>query len=463
MVTMDPFDKMTELGMRNEAVFQNLLGKIGMGPKKSSIAKALGGGQYAIGDNKIFKLLGVTEDTFLGYDWENGKLSFLKDGQWIAKELHLQISHGVESVLSFNGDWQGGDFSGQKFFGNFQGSSFQGSFASSYKNYASDPSTFVSGTISSFQEGVLGLPKVDVISLDKGSQKKTLSLLEMQVGYYCNLTDDKGVTHSFRLTKCCDSRSMDVELQEETGQKRSIRIPWVEMRKGNDPAVFRRLSMLRIGSRPQIPYLFANDGVGVITNIEISTKGTQFGTTVDTYKLNVDLFRPLRYPRPEVTIHLFTPEEIVRYGKMQQDLSKGLMQYHLRNIQDGLKFKIITGYKGFPHLSFMFNEVEGAGTTDARYAESMRWMDEFVQIIILRMMRSKPSGGAYVSSESGRKVLMNQLTTLVGMPSPAATQPAPAQPATRKRRAMVPEGLRKEVQRLIRDSVQQNDGFKRTI
>lgn len=443
---MDPIERADSLMLQTELSWGKLGGLLGGKPKRSTTAQALGGGQYAIGNNKILQLIGVTEDAFLNYDWDNGKLSFLKKSHWIAKELHLQISHGVENLISFVGEWDQGDFIGNQFVGRFNGSSFQGKFISQFNNYLADPSTFVNGTIASFQAGVLGLAKVDVMSLDKGSQKKSVSLLELQVGHYCNLTDEHGKTHSFQMTKCCDDVSMDIELVEQTGQQRSIRIPWNEMRRNGDPRAFAALSSIRIGGKLQIPYLFANDRVGAISNIEISTKPTLFGTTTDTYRLNTALLRPLTYPSPATTIHLFTPEETLRFGKMFNELSNNAMQMHIANIMDGLKFGIITGWNGYPHLSALFS-AKGEPVGHGKYQKSMEWLDEFVQIVVLRMVKSRTSGGMYVKNDVGRKLIMDRLAAMLGAAKPASTTPPPPAsggPSTKKPRpSMIPEQLDK--------------------
>jgi len=426
---MEHPDKIEEQMLKNEArwtsIFNNLLGS---GSKNQGIARSLGNGEYAIGSNKIAKLEGVTEDVFLSYDWLNGKLSFLAKGTWIARELKLQISHGVEQVISFTGDWFGGDFIGESFIGRFHGGRFAGGFFSGYKLYLADPSTFIQGRIGSPETGVLGLPKIDVTSLDASSQKKVVSLLELQVGHYCNLTDENGTTHSFRVTKSCDRNNMDFEIQEETGQKRAIRIPWNEIRRSDDPNMFRRLSSIRIGMKLQIPYLFANDRVGAIKNIEISTKPTMFGTTVDTYKLNFSLLRPMTFTVPETTVHLYGPDEVVRFGKMYQDLVNNGMQLHLRNITDGLKFNIITGWNGYPHLAPLFNGQKGDPVTHPKYAASMAWLDEFIQIVVLRMVKSRAMGGAYLPNEPRRKSVMDKLSEIIrnAMPSTPVTASKPA-------------------------------------
>jgi len=445
MEQMERFQEIDDLALRTEGLFGKLMSKVGLGAQNTGAARALGGGRYAIGSNEIQKLGGVAEDEFLKYDWNNGKLSFLTKGQWTAKELVLQISQGVEQVVRFAGVWRAGAFVGN-FFGDFQGESFEGHFQSAFNSYRSGPSTFVNGKVTSFDRGVIGVPKLEVTSLDKSSQKRVVSLLEMRVGHYCNLTDDQGVTHSFQMTKCCDSTNMDIELKEETGQKRGIRIPWTEMRKSDDPNEFRRLSSIRIGGRPQIPYLFANDRVGAITNIEISTKPTMFGTTVDTYLLDTTLLRPLSFPVAKVTIHLFSPEEVMKFGQIHQDLSNNAMQLHLRNITDGIKFKLITGYKGYPHLAGIFNNVEGQAVKHPKYATSMKWLDEFVQYVLLRMMRSRTVGGSYVNNERGRKILttaLNSLITKAGIAPPqAAPAPGPTAVPPKKRnvaRSMIPE------------------------
>jgi hypothetical protein len=427
---MEHPDRIEEQMLRNEAKWASIFNKLIGGGKKQGIARALGNGQYAIGDNKIFKLLGVTEDAFLNYDWVNGSLSFLAKGTWIAKELYLQISGGVEQLISFTGEWMGGDFTGHNFIGKFHGGRFTGGFISNYKNYLADPSTFVQGAVASFTEGVLGMTKLDVTSLNAASMKKSVSLLEIQENYYCNLTDENGTTHSFKVLKSCNDTSMDFELQEETGQKRAIRLSWSAIRKSDDPNMFRRLSTIRIGMKLQIPYLFANDRVGAIKDIEISTKPTMFGSTVDTYKLDLSLLRPMTFPVPDVTIHLFSPEEVVKYGKIYQDLVNNGMQLHMRNILDGIKFGIITGWDGYPHLAPLFGNRKGGPLNHPKYSASMAWLDEFVQLVILRMVKSRTVGRTYLPNEARRAMVMSKLSELIQGAMPAQ-QPV-AQPNTQQ-------------------------------
>ncbi len=427
MSTMDPLKKIDEIEVRNEALWGDIANKLGFGGKtqsKNSFAKSLSNGKYELGGNLIHRLMGVSEQQFLQYDWTSGKLSFLKDGKWEAKELQLQMAAGTEAVTLFWGEWNSGSFVGN-FFGDFRGESFMGNFKSAYNSYASDPSTFVDGKIQSYDRGVLGIPKIDVISLDAGSQKKHVSLLELQVGHYCNITDDRGTMHSFRMIKCCDNSDMSIELEEQTGQRRSVVIAWKEIRNGNDPNLFRRRSSIIIGSKLQIPYLFANDRIGTIANIEVSTKSAMFGATNDTYVMDMSLVRPLKYITTTATVHLFSPEEVVEFGKIHQDLDNNAMQLHLSNIMDGIRFGIITGWNGYPHLSDMFSRAEGSPVKHSKYATSMEWLDRFVQFVVLRMMKSKKSGGAYEPNGRGRKVIMDQLRSVADQAGFNVAQPSP--------------------------------------
>lgn len=434
---MDPLKKKDDL---NEAVWDNIMSRIGLGANNASqnkVVRSLGGGKYELGGNLIHKLAGVSEQQLMQYDWNAGRLSFLKDGKWEAKELDLQMAGGTEAVTLFLGEWHSGSFIGNMF-GDFRGDSFEGYYQSAYEAYGSDPSTFVDGRILDHKRGVLGLPKVDVISIDKNSQKKHVSLLELQVGQYCNLTDDRGVTHSFRMAKCCDNIDMSIELEEQTGQRRAISIGWKEIRKSNDPSLFRRTSSIRVGGKIQIPYLFANDRVGVITNIEVSTKPTMFGTTNDTYMLDTSLIRPLKFNLPRTTVHLLSQEEVMEFGKINQDLDNNAMQLHLSNIRDGIRFNLITGWNGYPHLNMMFTGVEGSPVVHKKYAASMDWMDRFVQFVVLRMVKSKPNKGVYDPNEVGRKIVMNQLKMVVEQAGFNATQPAVGQ--TVPNTSMPPKG-----------------------
>ena len=309
----------------NEGLMNNIMSRLGLqgNTPQSQVVKSLGGGKYEIGGNLVHKLAGVSEQQLMGYDWMGGRLSFLKDGKWEAQELRLQMAGGTEAVTSFIGEWNSGSFIGNMF-ADFRGDSFEGYYQAAYEAYESDPSTFVDGRIKDYKRGVLGLPKLDVISLDANSQKKHVSLLELQVGYYCNLTDDRGVTHSFKMLKCCDEIDMSIELEEQTGQRRQVSISWKEIRKSNDANLFRRLSSIRIGSKIQIPHLFSNDRVGIIENIEISTKPTMFGVTNDTYMLDTSLIRPLKFNLPRTTIHLLSQNEVMEFGKIHQDLDNNL-------------------------------------------------------------------------------------------------------------------------------------------
>lgn len=243
--------------------------------------KALGAGKYSIGGNIVHELKGVFDHELMQYDWIGGELSFLKDGKWEAKLLGLQLPNrgGIAAVTTFWGQWNAGSFIGNMF-AEFRGDSFEGYYQAAYEAYESDPSTFVEGRIKDHERGVLGIPKLDVISIDANSQKKYLSLLELQVGHYCNLTDDRGVTHSFRMMKCCDDKNMDIELEEQTGQKRSISIMWKEMRLNDDRSSFEQASRITIGESITIPKLFASSEIGRIRSISIEDPDTHYANRV---------------------------------------------------------------------------------------------------------------------------------------------------------------------------------------
>lgn len=441
-----------------EGFMDDIMARLGLNknssPPANSIARDLGNGKFELGGNLIHKLGGVSPQQFIQYDWVGGKLSFLKDGKWEAKELRLQMAGGTEAVTLFFGEWNSGTFVGNMF-AEFRGESFEGYFQSAYESYESDPSTFVDGRIKDHQRGVLGLSKLDVISIDKNSQKKSVSLLEMQTGFYCNMTDDRGVTHSFRMLKCCNDMDMSIELQEMTGQQRSISIPWKEIRKNNDPSLFRRLSSIRIGGKIQIPYLFTNDRVGTIVNIELSTKPTMFGMTNDTYVIDTSLFRPLKFNLPRTTIHLLSKEEVVEFGKIHKDLDENAMHLHLSNMRSGIEFGVITGWNGYPHLKSIFGDVEGEHISHQKYASSMEWLDRFVQYVVLRLVKSKTNNGVFEPNEMGRKIIMNQLRLAVeqsgfkqnqgpigksgtGKTKPTVNQASKSQGQQANRRSMIP-------------------------
>ena len=81
--------------------------------------------------------------------------------------------------------------------------------------------------------------------------------------------------------------------------------------------------------------------------------------------------------------------------------------------------------------------VEGAAVKHPKYQGSMHWLDEFIQTVVLRMMRSRTQGGVYVSNDKGRTVVMNGLKREIGSllaPSaaPAKVPQKPFSPAPTK-------------------------------
>ena len=411
--------------MRNEAIWDRIVNKL-TPSNRSQFVKDLGSGAVSIGGNLAKRIVGIRSmDQLMGVDWVKGELSFLVNSKWAARSLQLQLNSGFERVIAFDGDWYSGNFNGASFFGKFHGGTMRGKFATHYSAYLAPPYTFIDGTIDSFKDGVLGFPKMDVMALDASSQKKEVYLFELKVGFYCNLLDNQGITHSFKVTKSCDNTSMDIELQEETGHQRAIRIPWSSFQPGGSESTFKKLSSLQIGKSPSIPFLFANDRVGPIVTIEISTKPTSLQTTVDTYKLDSTLLRPLTHLGGQATVHLLSPQEIAKFGEIYQSLSSNGMQMHLQNIIDGIKFGIITGWNGYPHLRHVFNEVQGEKLVHPKYAESMEWMDEFVQFVILRMVKSRTVGGNYVPNEAGKNALTNKLSSVIGKAQQAVGATSP--------------------------------------
>jgi hypothetical protein len=88
----------------------------------------------------------------------------------------------------------------------------------------------------------------------------------------------------------------------------------------------------------------------------------------------------------------------------------------------------------------MFGGIEGTPTTHKKYSASMEWLDRFVQIVVLRMVKSKPIAGVYEPNELGRKIIMNQLKVTVDQAGFNVQKPSTSATKTAKGTSRPPSG-----------------------
>ena len=138
--------------------------------------------------------------------------------------------------------------------GEFLGGTFSGNFKGLYKDYRAHPSTFKGGTVSLYEEGVLNISKSDETTLNSASIKKFISLLEIQVGHYVNITGEDDKVYTFKMEKSLDDRSSDIIVEQisRLGSQRIV-IKWSDIRTSDDPYIFDRLSRTTIGRDLEIP------------------------------------------------------------------------------------------------------------------------------------------------------------------------------------------------------------------
>lgn len=465
---MDFFQEINKIEELNFSIFNKLLGN--NQKPKSSYALSLGNGKYQLGKNSIDNLAGVTEEQFLEYDWKKSPLSFLLNSSWEATKLHIDITTGQERIIYFAGSWYKGSFIGEQFHGMFAGNSFQGNFASTYQNYKSHPSSFVDGTCSSYKDGVLGIPKIEAISVSAGSQRKSVSLLEIGIGYYLNLTDDKKNLYSFTLDKGLDNQSDEFVLTEVNSLQRTVKINWNEIRTSSDSTTFDINSSFFIGKRVVVPQI-SSMVIGKLTNIEISPKPSD-GNTNDVYKLDMRLLSPLKYSVnqkggvPVATIHLNGPDEIAKYSKLEKELKNQAFASNLMNILNGIHYGFITGYDDFKALSELFNNVKGDKITDPQFRKSMEWLQNFILVGVERMVKSNAVGGQWQENIFGKQVLKSKIKKLLSpylaakniVPPPQPTQTPQPQAINKKNvgkknKSIIPENT---LRTLIRNRLEQN-------
>lgn len=411
-----------------EGIFDRIFGS-NKPQQNASVFRETGPTSAFIGGNEIHNISMGNMNWLSSRDWQNGPLSFLANSKYECMDIKFNMNK--ESVILFRGHWYSGDFVGDLFRGPFNGGTIQGTFGGLWSEFKAHPSAMVNGSVASFDKGILGLPKINPTVFSQGSPSESVSLLQIPVGYYCSMTDQKGNLHVFKVIKSCDNNSMDIELKEETGFGRSVTVKWEDIRRSSDPDLFDELTEITIGKRIKIPGLFSGIKLDALKEIEVSPVLQGYGKVIKHMDIDEKWLSPLGFSSgPRVLFD--TKEDIQEFSKIYDDLKSGKFSNYFDSILDGISSGMITGYDTYLNMKPLFDSQKGGTIEGDRYVEAMKWMDRFLSYMNRKMIR-RSDGKANVS---GIRLLNNQLrkhiiAKLPKQSSPTVT-PSQAQPSTSK-------------------------------
>lgn len=405
----------------------------GIGKKKkaskSSVIK-FDGKRYVFDTGASFEKSSATIEQLQAYDWKSGNLSWLYQSSFHASYIDINLTD--DKVYNFLGNWMDGTFKGGEFRGVFMGGKFEGKvFAGAYQQWQASPYSFVSGTVSDFMQGILGVKKLNATVFDASSPEKRASLLQIPVGWYVNLTDANGNSHSFKVLKTLDSADSNFILQSMTGSRNKVTIPWSTLR-GSNESDFLNITTIEAGRKLLIPDVFAGDPLGTVSAFEVSPKGSAVKAHAQpkVYKFDLSLLAPLPFTagkrKPLVTLKFDTDDEVNAYAKMLDEIKKGWFAFHMKRLVNALKFDIIDGYGKNMYLQDIFGLQKGSKKAPKDVQESLDWLENFVRIFIMNMVAARKKGGRYVDSPALQLKVLNPIATQIQRYIPEYVPPAPA-------------------------------------
>jgi len=401
------------------------------------------GTHFVFPNGSVATKLDLTLEQLNEIDWTSGKLSWLLNSYF--KAITLFINRPREVVTRFQGEWDGGDFVGNKFVGTFIKGTFKGYFESSYKQWKPSPYNFIDGTVSDSEDGLLGVGKINPSVFDANSSNKGVSLLAIPIGYHVNISDINGMIHSFTMVKTLDSNDSNFILQSTTGSKNKAVISWSELR-GGSKGEFTKNTTITAGQKINIPRVFEGDPIGVITYIEVSPKATVAAVNTsnpqnNVYKFNLEGLSPLQFNtgsrKPLITLKFDTEKEVTEFGNMNSEIKAGYFKYHLKRIINALQFDVVDGYGKNVYLQDMFGGVKGVKKAPADVQQSLDWLEKFMTLFIINIVSSKKVQGQYRDSPALQAKVMKQiaLALIYYLPKQNPTQQASKKPTVKKAQA----------------------------
>ena len=403
---------------------EEIFGKLGklMGKKSGSSNSVVryDGSRYWF-DTGVgsFEKSSATKDQLQAYDWKKGGLSWLYQARFEASYISFSLSSDM--VYRFRGTWKDGEFKGDKFYGKFEGGTFLGDdFQSYYSDWKIKPFYFAGNKVSNLVGGLLGITKTNATVVDSKSNTKQVSLLAVPVGWYVNLIDSYGQTHSFVVQKTMDSTDSNWILQSTTGSKNKAVISWSQLRGSNESQCDKNTT-LSVGSKFTIPQVFDGDPVGSIVSFEISPKTSASKPSASAkpkvYKFDLSLLKPLTFSsgsrKPVITLKFDTDQEVDQYSKILSEIKNGWFAFHLKQIVNDLKMDYFDGYGRNLYLQDIFANEKGTKKPPKRTQESLDWLEDFVRVIILNIVGARKSKGVYASSPRNQLMILNQIATQV--------------------------------------------------
>lgn len=270
-------------------------------------------GQMKIGENLIESFNfgpGATLKNFLKQDFDNGNLSFLKDGAYIAKHIKIELiefGSDIFKIKDFVGTWKEGNLVCDYFYGNFKGGTLCGNFKNEINSeFTANPAASITGDINttgdfnnkdvaSFIRGtfksepstlsrlnlyvnkpIFGVPVVGIKKIDKTTSTSSISLLSLNSGQYVTFKDNKDRVFSFEVIESYKDSGDSITLRELTHDKNLITLTWNHFRVSTTSTFnktdFEANSSLRIGVELRIPKLFKNNIVDDLKEVLVNNE-----------------------------------------------------------------------------------------------------------------------------------------------------------------------------------------------
>jgi len=400
----DFLNKLEEIKIYNESLFGNMFGKKKPAEEDNDV-KQIGKFSYDIGGNIAEKIYGASVPYVLAYDWKNGELNWLTNASW---EGLIEIDLNKEKLIGFSGEWYGGFFEQGTFRissnSAFFDGTFHGRFMAAYTAWKTKPTNFLGGVVGDGKNGILGMPNITKLSIDRtdATQTKRFNLIQLPAGTSVIINNVDNIQYIIKVNKRLDDKNsvFSYSISDSQGKSWTSRFDWTELR-----TTFEANTNIGIKSS-SIPLLGLKN-LGKIKSIKVeeTSAASMVSKIKPQRRFETIKWRDLRglgisafgKHKTNYQVRLSLPaEDVVLFDDVMKNIKLGQLQSDLEIIRKGIRSCKINGYSVFPFFRNIFNGRKGRQPAirmlDKRpspYYNAMFRVNRFLDIIIGNMITSK--------------------------------------------------------------------------
>jgi hypothetical protein len=409
---MSSFDrKIEELNNKNKKTLDELFGLFG---KKNKSEKEPGGDiikfvsrtSYILNGNPIEYIeKGVPED-WMGYDWVNGKLSWLTKAEFRARKISVDFQN--EKLLTFWGDWKSGEFKEGEFAGNgsrFLGGTFIGEYIAPYSTWKTVPNDFLDGKWYDGENGLLGLKNIYDLRVVREGANNVFNILAVPPGRSIKINSFGKREIIISVIKRLDRENSNFKFEVYDSLNESsqpVILPWRKIR-GNSDEEFISNTVIDIKNTKSLPVFGLNlkEGIQSVEIISSPDFGTLQSKEEEPEAVDFDFkfsFGKKGWGSNNIyslnSFNIKTDEQKGRINKFKEDVKSGRFFNNLALFKKMIEQGRVDGYGKYPELAFLFPKQIGSTykNQDQKRDKIMAYFSDFSGLIIDNLSSEYISG-----------------------------------------------------------------------